>query len=46
MPSIMQATGMLPTLVELARAGDAIDMLREACRAHGDEITFAATFFQ
>jgi hypothetical protein len=46
MPSIMQATGMLPTLVELARAGDAIDMLREACRAHWDEITFAATFFQ
>ena len=46
MPSIMQAIGMLPSLVELAVAGNAVDALREACRSRGDEITFAATFAQ
>ena len=44
MPGMMQATGMLPSLVELARAGNALDRLRDACRRRGDEITFAATF--
>ena len=44
MPSVMQISGMLPSLVELARQGNALDMLRDACRSRGDEITFAATF--
>lgn len=44
MPSVMQAIGMLPSLVDLAVAGNAIDVLREACRKRGDEITFAATY--
>ena len=44
MPSVVQATGMLPSLVELAASGDALDVLRRACRERGDEITFAATF--
>ena len=44
MPSGMQISGMLPSLVELARQGNALDMLRAACRSRGDEITFAATF--
>jgi hypothetical protein len=44
MPSVMQAIGMLPSLVELAIAGNAVETLREACRSRGDEITFAATF--
>jgi hypothetical protein len=44
MPSGMQISGMLPSLVELARQGNALDMLRDACRSRGDEITFAATF--
>lgn len=44
MPSVMQAIGMLPSLVELATAGNAVDTLREACRSRGDEITFAATY--
>lgn len=44
MPSMMQAIGMLPSLVELAAAGDALDLLRDVCRQRGDEITFAATF--
>jgi hypothetical protein len=44
MPSPMQTSGMLPSLVELAADGDAVDLLREACRQKGDEITFAATF--
>jgi len=35
---------MLPSLVDLAVAGNAIDVLREACRKRGDEITFAATY--
>ena len=44
MPSLVQATGMVPSLLELARAGDALDVLRAACRNRGDEITFAATY--
>ncbi|MEI7780484.1 MAG: hypothetical protein WCJ18_01015 [Planctomycetota bacterium] len=44
MPSVMQISGMLPSLVELAVQGNALDMLRDACRSRGDEITFAATF--
>jgi hypothetical protein len=44
MPSVVQASGMLPSLVELAVAGDALDVLRQACRDRGDEITFAATY--
>lgn len=44
MPSVVQASGMLPSLVEMARAGDALDVLRQACRDRGDEITFAATY--
>jgi hypothetical protein len=35
---------MLPSLVEMAVVGDALDMLRRACRDRGDEITFAATY--
>ncbi|MFM1997353.1 MAG: hypothetical protein RLZZ111_1740 [Planctomycetota bacterium] len=41
MPSTMLASGMLPTLVELAAAADGWDELLEACRSRGDEITFA-----
>jgi hypothetical protein len=44
MPSMFQAAGMLPSLVDLAIKGDAVDLLRDACRARGDEITFAATY--
>ena len=43
MPSLVQTGGMVPSLLELARAGDALDVLRAACRDRGDEITFAAT---
>lgn len=43
MPSTMLASGMLPSLVELATAADAWDELLAACRERGDEITFAAT---
>lgn len=42
-PSAMQAAGLLPSLVELAAASGQWDLLLEACRRHGDEITFAAT---
>ena len=42
-PSGMQAAGMLPSLVELAASSGQWDTLLEACRRHGDEITFAAT---
>ena len=42
MPSPMQAGGMLPSLVDLAAAGDAWDVLRQACIARGDWVTFAA----
>lgn len=44
MPSVMQAIGMLPSLVDLAVAGNAVEALRAACRNRGDEITFAATY--
>lgn len=43
-PSVVQSSGMLPSLVEMAAAGDALDVLRAACRERGDEITFAATY--
>ena len=43
MPSLFQAAGMLPSLIDLAIQGDAVDLLSEACRQRGDEITFAAT---
>ena len=43
MPSTMLASGMLPSLVELATAADSWDELLAACRERGDEITFAAT---
>jgi hypothetical protein len=42
-PSLLQATGMLPSLVEMATASGDFGPLRKACREHGDEITFAAT---
>lgn len=41
-PSTMQAAGLLPSLVELAAASGAWEILLEACRRHGDEVTFAA----
>jgi hypothetical protein len=44
MPSLVQTSGMVPSLLDLARAGNALDVLRAACRDRGDEITFAATF--
>lgn len=44
MPSVMQAIGMLPSLVDLAVTGNAVEALRAACRNRGDEITFAATY--
>jgi hypothetical protein len=44
MPSLEQTSGMVPSLLDLARAGDALDVLRAACRDRGDEITFAATY--
>jgi len=42
-PSGMQAAGLLPPLVDLAASSGQWDVLLEACRRHGDEITFAAT---
>lgn len=44
MPSMFQAAGMLPSLVEMAIQGDAVEVLRDACRERGDEITFAASY--
>lgn len=44
MPSIFQAAGVLPSLVELASKGNAVEALRDACRDRGDEITFAASY--
>ena len=41
-PSGMQAAGMLPSLVELAASSSQWEVLLEACRRHGDEISFAA----
>jgi len=43
MPSTMLASGMLPSLVELATAADSWNELLAACQERGDEITFAAT---
>jgi hypothetical protein len=43
MPSAMLASGMLPSLVELAAAADSWDALLTACQTRGDEITYAAT---
>jgi hypothetical protein len=43
LPSAMLATGLLPSLVDLAAAAGAWESLRQACRERGDEITFAAT---
>jgi len=43
MPSALLASGMLPSLVELATAANAWDELLAACEARGDEITYAAT---
>ena len=43
MPSTMLASGMLPSLVELATAADSWGALLAVCRERGDEITFAAT---
>ena len=43
MPSTMLASGMLPSLVELATAANSWDALLAVCRERGDEITFAAT---
>ena len=42
-PSLLQATGMLPSLVDMAAASGDFGPLRKACKEHGDEITFAAT---
>ena len=41
--SLMQATGMLPSLVEMATVAGDWKTLRNACKEHDDEITFAAT---
>ncbi|MBU6277312.1 MAG: hypothetical protein KGQ61_11805 [Planctomycetes bacterium] len=43
MPSALSATGMLPSLVELASAAGDHATLQSACRRHGDEITFMAS---
>lgn len=43
MPSAMLASGMLPSLVELAAAAGSWDALLTACQTRGDEITYAAT---
>lgn len=44
MPSMFQAAGMLPSLIDLAIKGNAVEALRDACRQRGDEITFVATY--
>ena len=43
MQSPLQMSGALPSIVELAGRADAWDELLAACRARGDEITYAAT---
>jgi hypothetical protein len=43
MPSPLQAAAALPSLVDLALESGARDILLQACRDRGDEITFAAT---
>lgn len=45
-PSLLQATGMLPTLLELAAASGEWETLRQACRRQGDAITYAATILE
>jgi hypothetical protein len=42
-PSTLQAAGLMPSLVDLAQASGAWKILLDACRRHGDEVTFAAT---
>jgi hypothetical protein len=41
-PSTMQAAGLLSSVVELAAASGDWKTLLDACRRHGDEVTFAA----
>lgn len=41
-PSTFQAAGLLPSLVTLAQTSGQWDTLLQACRQHGDEVTFAA----
>ena len=41
-PSLMQTGGQLPSLIELAAASGELDLLLDACRRHGDALTFAA----
>ena len=41
-PSLMQTGGQLPSLIELAAASGEWDLLLDACRRHGDALTFAA----
>jgi hypothetical protein len=41
-PSTLQAAGLLPSLVDLARDSGQWDMLLNACRQHGDEVTYVA----
>ncbi|MFM7207685.1 MAG: hypothetical protein ACKO4T_13570 [Planctomycetaceae bacterium] len=43
MPSPLQASAALPTLVDLAATSGEWELLRRVCRDRGDEITFAAT---
>ena len=38
----MQTGGQLPSLIELAAASGEWDLLLDACRRHGDALTFAA----
>ena len=42
-PSTLQAAGLMPSLVDLAQASGGWKILLDACRRHGDEVTFAAT---
>jgi hypothetical protein len=42
-PSTLQAAGLLPSLVDLAQSSGGWQILLDACRRHGDEVTFAAT---
>lgn len=41
-PSTLQAAGLLPSLVDLAKASGEWALLLDACRRHDDEVTFAA----
>jgi hypothetical protein len=40
-PSTLQAAGLMPSLVDLAQASGEWQILLDACRRHGDEVTFA-----